>query len=693
MSGAYTVGIDIGGTFTDVVITDRAGGTPRFLKVPSTPRGFGEGFITGVRRALQAAGAAPGQLGAVRHATTVATNALLQARGCNAALVTTRGFRHVLHIARHDVPPGENLFRWVRGPRPIPAADIFEVDGRLAASGDVLQPITPGTVREVAARIVAGGYASVAICLLNAHADPRHEIEVAQALRAEGFTGHLVRSTRVLPVVREYERCMATALTAWLAPEVTSYVAELEGRLAGMNIDAPLEIMQSNGGMMTAAEVQQRPLVTAMSGPAAGVVGAVRAAEACGIGDIITLDIGGTSADVALIRAGTLPVTRQRLVGDFEVGLPMLDIETIGAGGGSIASVDDHGALSVGPASAGSDPGPACYGRGATHPTVTDANLVLGRVPHQLAGGLMRLDAECARRALGTHVGKALGIDEDEAAAGVLAMLTSGLVGAVRRVSVERGIDPSDYALVAYGGAGPLHATEVAASLGISTVVIPPQPGVLSALGLITSDMRHDALRTVSLPVDERSRPALRGAVDTLVTEAQRWVESYHRDTGAAPRHQWTLDMRYVNQGEELPVPVSGLPELLAGDPTGWASRLRAAFEEVHTRLFGFTLAAAPVEVVTLGLQTVISAAHGQPAPAGPDTGGAPPRWPRREVWFLGHGTVSAPVVQRDRVPAQTRMTGPLVLEQNDSTVVVSPGFDVHFHPSGSVVLREQGQP
>ncbi|RZK89027.1 MAG: hydantoinase/oxoprolinase family protein, partial [Methylobacterium sp.] len=453
-------------------------------------------FITGITLALKAAGADPAAIGRVLHGTTVATNLILEGIGARTALVTTAGFRHVLEIGRQDIPRRSNLYAWRKPARPVPPSRVLEVNERIAAGGAVQTALDEDSVRNAAAACRTLEVEAVAVCLLHSFANPVHEHRVVELLR-DLLPGVVVTaSVDVLPVAREYERTLATVLNAAVMPAVSSYVARLADRTQTAGVTAPLLLMQSNGGVAGVAAISRAPAVTALSGPAAGVVGARAVAAACGIGDLITVDVGGTSADICLIKDGVVGLTQNGRVGDWPLPLPMVDMVTVGAGGGSIARVE-AGALGVGPASAGAVPGPACYGRGGIAPTVTDAHVVLGHLPPSLLGGSMQLDPVAAATAVADGVATPLGLDVHTAARGILAIADNNMVGAIRVVSVERGHDPRSFALVPFGGAGPLHGCALAEILGITTVLVPPAPGVLCAEGLLAADLKAEWSRTL----------------------------------------------------------------------------------------------------------------------------------------------------------------------------------------------------
>ncbi len=666
----FSVAVDIGGTFTDITLQEAATGRAWTAKTPSTPADPSEAFITGVRLVLGQAGIGAAAVTRVLHGTTVATNLILEGKGAPTALVTTRGFRHVLEIGRQDIPRRANLHAWVKPARPVPPSRVFEVAERLAADGTVLLPLDEASVAAAAEACRAAGVAAVAVCLLHAFAAPAHERRVAELLRAALPGIAVTASSDVLPVVREYERSLATVFNAQVMPAVATYVGRLEQRLADDGIAAPLLLMKSNGGVAGAASIRRAPAVTALSGPAAGVVGARAMAEAAGIPDILTVDIGGTSADICLLKGGRVALTQQGRIGDWPLPLPMVDMVTIGAGGGSLARITPDGALAVGPDSAGARPGPACYGHGGTRATVTDAHVVLGHLPPSLLGGRMRLDAAAAEAAIRTHVAGPLGLSLQEAARGILAIADSNMVGALRVVSVERGHDPRDFALVPFGGAGPLHGVALATMLGISRVLIPPAPGVLCAQGLLSADRRAEFSR--SLPPAGAEDPAeVDAAFAALAGEAEAWFEE-ERIPAAARRLGRVVLMRYAGQGGELPVPWRGAPPA-------------ADFAAAHRALYGFDLPEGTPEIVTLRLEAV-----GQlpTAPAGllPPGRGAVPVG-RHPVHFA-EGQAAAALYDRATLGAGDRLPGPAIVTQLDATTLIPPGWSAEVLPAGALLLQ-----
>ncbi len=669
---SLSVAVDIGGTFTDVALLDRATGKVWRAKTPSVPSDPSEAFLNGIRLALADAGREAASLGQVLHGTTVATNMILEDKGARTALVTTRGFRHVLNIGRQDIPRKANLYTWVKPERPVPASRIVEVDERIAAGGAVIEALDEASVRKAAEAIRGMDVEAVGVCLLHAFANPEHEKRAAEILREELPHLAVTTSTDVLPVVREFERTLTTVLNATVMPGVTTYVGRLEKRLEDEKVAAPLLLMQSNGGVAGASTIRQAPALTALSGPAAGVVGARSVAAACGIKDIITVDIGGTSADICLIKDGKIGLTQNGKVGEWPLPLPMVDMVTIGAGGGSIAKVAD-GTLSVGPQSAGARPGPAAYGHGGQNPTVTDAHVVLGHLPSKLLGGRMALDVEAARKVVDDKVAGPLGLATAAAARGILAIVDNNMVGAVRVVSVERGHDPRDFTLMPFGGAGPLHGCALAELLGITRVLIAPAPGILCADGLLAADLKAEFSRT--LPKAGAIDVGIaNGIIADLKTQATAWFDM----EGVAEkdrRVQTVALLRYHGQGGELAVTWGETREAI-----------EAAFAAEHKALYGFTLDTA-IELVTLRVEAA-GMTH-EPPPAKLDAGSTVTPFDHAPVHFES-GLASVPVVDRSTLGAGAAFAGPMILTQLDTTTLVAPDWTGTVHQSGALLLTRK---
>jgi N-methylhydantoinase A len=681
-SPALAVAIDIGGTFTDVTLVDRAGARLWNAKTPSTPDDPSLGFMAGIGKALERAGLPPAAIGQVFHGTTVATNLILENKGAVVGLLTTAGFRHVLELGRQDIPRKSNMFEWVKPRRPVPPERIYDIPGRLDATGAELEPLDEASVRRAARALRDDGVAAIAVCFLHAFTNAAHERRAAELIAAEHPQAMISLSSDVLPVFREYERSMATILNVYVMPAVSSYVARLERRLKDGRIAAPLLLMKSSGGVTGAETVRLTPVQTALSGPAAGVVGAQFIGESAGFRDLISVDIGGTSADICLIKDGTPGLTTNGKVGDWPLTLPMIDMTTIGAGGGSIARVSKTGALTVGPESAGARPGPVCYGGGGAEPTVTDAHLVLGHLPPYLLSGAMRLDVAAARQAIRGKIAEPLGLDVLTAARGILAIVDNHMVGAIRVVSVERGHDPRNFALLPFGGAGPLHGGALARLLGVKTIVVPPAPGVLSALGLLVSNLKSEYSRTCLERPPQFDLSRMAAVLAALEQEAQAWLVA-EGVPEVGREIAWHASLRYAHQGFELTVPWAGravTDESVAGTI--------AAFHRLHERLYTFAQEDTPVEIVTLRVDAI----GRLPRPTLPELprGGASAAAiiDRLPVEFES-GRAETPVYDRARLGADARIAGPAIVVQLDSTTLLLPGQTAEVHRYGSLIVRE----
>ncbi|MFD1514009.1 hydantoinase/oxoprolinase family protein [Halomarina rubra] len=654
------LGVDVGGTFTDVVLHTADGLTT--AKVPSTPD-QSEGVLAGIEKACAEASVDPGDVDAFDHAMTVSTNALLEGRGARTALVTTAGFRDVLEIRRQNRPSLYDLDATLPDPL-VPRNRRFEVDERTTPDG-VERAVTDEAVDRVAAELRDCRAESVAVCLLHAYAHPENERRVAAGLR-ERLDVPVSVSHEVLAEFREYERTATTVANAAVTPAIDAYLSRLESAALDRGLPAP-RVMQSNGGVADVRAVRRRAVTTALSGPAAGVVGA----DATDDGDVVTFDMGGTSSDVGLVRDGTVERTTEGAVGERPIRVPMVDVTTVGAGGGSVAWVDAGGALRVGPRSAGATPGPACYGNGGTDATVTDATLALGYLGADAAlGGELTLDADAAESVLADLADEA-GLDGPLAAAqGVLRVVTATMTRAVRAVTVERGDDPREFSLVGFGGAGPMCAAALADELGIERVLVPTACGVLSAYGLLVADERHDAARTAPRRLTDADPASVEATLDELAETVRE--ESADLDELAV---SFAADCRYAGQSFELTV---DLPRPFDADTA------RERFDAAHERTAGYRLD-DPVDLVTLRAEGV---AERDPVAVGYEGGAsvADARVRSREAWFDGEAHETA-VYDRERLPVDGTVAGPAVCEQAESTVVVPPAWTATVRADGTLVL------
>lgn len=659
---AVRLGVDVGGTFTDVVLV--AGGEATTAKVPTIPDDQSEGVVAGIETACEEAGVDPAELESFRHAMTVATNALLEGAGARTALVTTEGFADVLEIGRQDRPALYDLDASKPDPL-VPADRRFELPERATPDG-VAEPVDEAAVRAVAAEIPAD-VESVAVCLLHAYAHPENEQRTVDVLRAE-LDATVTASHEVIPTFREYERSATTAADAAVTPVIDAYLGRLVDRATDLELPTPW-IMQSNGGVADAATVREHAVTTALSGPAAGVVGAALFEPEDAEG-VISFDMGGTSTDVGLVRDGDVERTTEATIGGHPIGVPMVDVETVGAGGGSIARVDAGGALRVGPDSAGAQPGPACYGLGGTAPTVTDACLGLGYLGAGTSlGGQVELDGDAAENVLRSLAEAADLGDPTAAASGVYRVATARMARAIRAVTVERGHDPRALDLVAFGGAGPLFAAALADRLGVERVRVPRANGVLSALGLLAADEHHDAVRTVRTGLADADVAGIESVFDEL-------IEGVLADVTApdAARIERGADLRYAGQSHELTVPV---------DDRFDADAVAERFHREHERARGYRLAAEPIELISLRAAATIE----RETPSLAHEGGDGRAGNTREAYFDGtpHET---PVYDREALPTGAALAGPAICEGGESTVVVPPGWSGTVDDRGTIVLE-----
>ncbi len=678
------IGIDTGGTFTDVVAVDPADGSIHTTKVPSTPDDPSRGFVSGVDAIVAQAGAEAAGIGQVSHGTTVATNALLEDDVGALGLLVTEGFRHVLEIARQSVPDGYgNSYFWVKPERIVPLHLVRELPERLAADGEVVRPLDEAAVVEAAAWCRAEGLDAVGVCLINAYANPVHEQRVREILAAEAPDLAVSVSSDVLREYREYERTVTTLVDAAVKPRVGRYLDAIGERLAERQVPS-FYVMTSNGGVAGADEVARRPISTVLSGPAAGALGAAVVARAAGHPDVITLDGGGTSTDVSLIRGGEPAVTTEGAIGRHPVRVPMLDVVTVGTGGGSIAWLSPEGGLRVGPRSAGADPGPLCYGRGGTEPTHTDAHLALGRLPAHLLGGRVPLDATAATTGLAT-LGAQLGLSATEAAEGVIRLAAWDQANAIRRVSVRRGLDVRDFALCAFGGSGPLLVCALLDALDLPVALVPPDPGTLSALGLLVVDVRVDKVQTLVRRSVDLVPAELADTYARLEAEATEALDRQGFDPGACQVVRGA-DLRYFGQAFEVPV---AAPSGAVDD--AFVRAVRAAFDAEHERVYGYGYGDRPdhptewVNLRVTGIGPIERPELALPAAGDGDPGRA--RTGTRTVVYGGE-PVDAVVFDRAQLRPGDGVDGPAVVEEFGSTLPLEPGFRAEVDALGGLVVR-----
>ncbi|MFP3285362.1 MAG: hydantoinase/oxoprolinase family protein [Nitrososphaeria archaeon] len=669
----YYVGVDIGGTFTDIVVFDSESGDVKVLKVPTTPRSP-EAAVIG---ALRDIGIDVGEVALLNHATTVATNALLTRSGLpRAALVTNRGFRDILEIGRQRRPEIYNI--WFTKPPPlVPRKYRVGIGGRVLADGSIKEEIPEEDLRRIRKFMIRNRVESVAISLLNSYVNPAHEMRVKEYLK--DCCRYVFASSEVDPEYREYERTSTTVVNAVLAPIVSSYLDRFVGELRGMGVRAPIYVMASNGGLNTMERASRLPISIIESGPAAGVLASAFLAREMGVESAITFDMGGTTAKAGAIMGGKPDVAyefeaagrshsgRSIKGSGYAVRFPFIDLAEVSAGGGTVAWVDEAGSLRVGPRSAGAEPGPAAYGRGGTEPTVTDANIALGRLnPEYLLGGRMRISRELAVRALEERIGRALGVDAVEAAKGVVRLINNSMAKAISIVSVERGRDPRDFRMIAFGGAGPVHACDLADEMGIREVIVPEHPGLFSAYGLLTVDVT----RVFSAPVFERD---LAGVMEELRRRARDDLE---RDGFRDISLEELVDVRYKGQSYEITVEYGG------------GSGIRERFESEHRRIYGYT-SNDPVEIVSAKVVARAIVPKIGLRRRGRRNGAAPAPASRRAAYISGEFS-EVPVYARDALSPGDSGAGPAIIEEYDSTTVVNAGWRWEVDELMNLVLRRR---
>lgn len=692
VQGRYVLAVDIGGTFTDIVLQGDDGTGGR-LKISSTPPDFEQAILRGLDE-LFASGLDRRGVTRLAHGTTVATNALLERRGARTALVTTKGFRDVLEIARMRRPA---LFdTGFEKPRPLAPRNLrFEIDERTNAQGDVMTPPRSGDIDGLAEELSANDVQSVAVCFLHSYRNPVNEETVAGRLRDLLPTVHVTASHELLPELKEYERTSTTVVNSYIQPTVGQYLESLEKGLSDIGFDCEVQVMQSNGSLFGSPTARAQPVRLIESGPAAGVIAARSLAADLGEPNVIAFDMGGTTAKASLIENGQAfeaaehevggGMNQSRLFiqgGGFTVRIPSLDIAEVGAGGGSIFWMDRGGAPHVGPQSAGAVPGPVCYGAGGTKVTVTDANLVLGYLnPHSIAGGSQKLDRTAAERAVDTQVAGPLGMSRLDAAYGVHRLANTNMSQAIRGVSIERGRDPRNFMLVAFGGAGPMHAALIARHFEVERVVVPASPGLFCAIGLQVADLRHDYVVSYELPNDPDSG-TVSGLFDQLEDRARRFVIDSGLPVADLSLERF-VDQRYRGQAHELSVPVTGGRVLNQADLHNSAQDFHVA----HELTYGHSTPAEPVQLISVRLRAKVRTPKAENIFAMQPDG--EPKTDRSRLAFFGKrdGVLSTPVVSRPSVPAD-EVEGPMIVEDMDATTVIPPRFTVRRDDVGNLVIR-----
>lgn len=682
--GRLAVGVDVGGTFTDVFFLDEAQGRIDIAKVPSTRGDQATGFIEGLRSKAE-----PKQIATVVHGTTVGTNALLERKGARTGIITTKGFRDVLEMRRRDRPTTWGL--WGQFMPVVPRDLRLEVSERVLADGSIRHAVDPAEVKAQAQELLARGAKAVAIVFVNAYANAENERVALAALKEVWPNAYVTASSDILPEIREFERTSTAALNAYLQPPVGSYLRKLEDRLKGDGFDGQLLIVQSNGGVMSVESAASRPVRTALSGPAAGVIACQHIAVAAGYPNVVTCDMGGTSFDVSLIASGEPAMSAQTAI-DFGmvVRAPMIEITTIGAGGGSIAWIDRGGILQIGPESAGSDPGPVAYGLGNDRPTVTDANVVMGRIDAErpIGGKLKRLDVEAAKEAIRKHIAEPLGLDVMVAAEAIIKVANSRMAGAIRLVSIERGHNPRDFAAMPFGGGGALHVSALVKEVGLASALVPRFPGVTSALGCVIADMRHDFVRTVNRTLDDLETATLDAAIREAAGEGAKLLDN----AGIAFEGRETvveLDMSYLGQTHTVAVPLSG--DFASGKDKLSHAGVKKAFEAAYAAAFGRVLDKIGIRVLNLRVAVIGKRRKFDLALLAPPLGGSLEAAKRttRQVWLDG-AWHEAGIYRRLELPLGAVVPGPAILEQSDTTILIEPDLQGEVDKFGNLIVKRK---
>jgi N-methylhydantoinase A len=682
-SGAR-IGIDVGGTFTDFVLSNPKDGSLTYYKEPSTPDEPSRALIEGLQSLLKKAGMTSGDVGTLMHGTTIGLNAIIQRRGATVALVVSKGYRDILEIARSRMPSSFDFHASKEEPL-VPRLRIVEIDARLSASGAVTKAADDAELDRVAAELKVLGVDAAALVLINGYTTPSVEIGMAKQISEKTGGLSITSAAAIWPEIREYERTLVACLNAYIQPLMQRYFAGLKTGLERDGVVAPILVTASNGGSLSIASAEERPVETILSGPASGVMAAARLAEAANVKSIITFDMGGTSSDIAVAQAGSAELATRTDIGGLPLVLPVVDVSAIGAGGGSIVWVDAHGLLKVGPQSAGAMPGPVSYGRGGKEPAVTDCYLALGYIdPAGFLGGRMKLDIDAARAAL-AEVGGRIGLTGDDgvalAAEGALAVTTAGMATELYKTLASRGLDPASFALVPFGGAGPTHANLLAVEAGIGRVVIPPAAGTFCALGAAAADLRRDFVRSLRRPVDEASAALMLDVMKELEDEGSAWLDR-EGETSQARRFERGADMRYAGQAYELRVKLD--------ENCRDAASIAEAFHLEHERIYGFRDTQTEVELGTVRLAVVgvtenitqpeIAAGSGNPLPKG-----------ERPIFRAGKW-LTAGVYDRSALGAGDSITGPAIIEQDDTTTVLLPGWSARADALGNLHLERTAQ-
>jgi N-methylhydantoinase A len=676
------LGIDVGGTFTDLLLHDDVGGRTVQAKTPSTPEDQSIGIFNGIKLICEKAQIDPSEIEVILHGTTVATNAVLEGKGARVGFLATKGFEYTLHLAKSWTPGP--LFGWIIMDKPEPLAalqDTRAIDERVDSKGAVIQPLDIAQATAAIDDLCSSDIEALTISLMHSYANPDHERALKAIVQKRFPKLPVSLSSEILPEFREYDRAITTVMNAYVRPIMQRYLSRIEGRLADGGIKSRLHIVRSDGGLMSAAAASERPVHTVLSGPAGGVTATVMIARATGLDRLLAFDMGGTSTDVSVIIGGEPAISRSTEVGSFPAKVPTLDVRSVGAGGGSIAEISElTRSLRVGPRSAGAKPGPICYDRGGVEATVSDANAVLGYLPSKLLGGAMTLDVESARKAI-EEIGVRIGLSTEAAAEGILKIANEVMLGALRVITVQRGLDPRDFGIVAFGGAGPLHANAMAAVLGCYPVVVPKNPGVLSALGFIQSEFKDEFVKTFIRSTVDMDRAELVAQFDELGAKAEAWLEKEKVADGDR-RVTYSVDMRYEQQGFEITVEATD-SFVREGDTTDTV----ALFHQIHENLYGVRFQ-VPVELIALRVTASGTTPPLQDNPNEQEAAGSvsDAMVELRPCYFNG-SWIDTPNYDRDRLPKRGRIEGPAIINQYDTTTVLLPDHWAEVDSLGNIMI------
>lgn len=683
MNQKMVIGVDVGGTFTDILALDEISGTVKVAKTPSTRGDQSIGFLEGILSVTEDLSA----VATVIHGTTVATNALLERKGAKTGIITTAGFRDVLEMRRRDRPQTWGL--WGQFVPVVERQNRIEVAERTLADGTIRQAVNEQEVKAAAQTLLANGCLSVCLFFINGYANAKNEQVAAKILRAVWPNEHVSVATEILPEIREFERCSTATLNAYLQPPVANYLARLEDRIAEQKAESEILIVQSNGGVMSVESAKSLPIKTALSGPAAGVVAARQIASAAGFDNIITGDMGGTSFDVSLVADGQNMLTAQANI-DFgmTIRVPMIEMTTIGAGGGSIAHIDETGLLEIGPESAGSDPGPACYGLGNTRPTVTDANLVLGRIDatNPIGGKQKSLDKQAAIAAIETNIAKPLGLDVYDAAEAIIKVANAKMGGAIRLISIERGYDPKLFAMMPFGGGGALHTGALMLDIGLGASVVPRYPGVNSALGCVMSDLRHDEVRTMNVLLDGLDCAELAQMIKEISLSSTKRVQNTKAKLASIDRII-ELDMLYMGQSHSVAVPILEDPDKLT------IASIGAAFDRAYAKAYSRPLTGIPIRILNLRLSMVgvRPAIDLQILAKGARADSVASCLISEQPIYADGAWHNGQIIDRLRLPEGAEIHGPALLVQPDATIYLDPFISATVDSFGNIIIKARG--